>query len=71
MSEPENSTVTECRICNQADNHPKHSHWNGDHWSDRHMDCCAAVGCDSCANVIKDSDGVKGDELRAHIQAKG
>lgn len=69
---PEHAHV-ECHMCNQVDNHPKHSFLTriDAPWTERHYDCCASVGCESCANKIKDAGVVKGDELRAHLVAKG
>lgn len=64
--------VSECRICNQVDDHPKHLFaLPGDAESTRHMDCCAAVGCDVCANQIKGVTQLRGAELRDHLVTKG
>jgi hypothetical protein len=36
-----------------------------------HYDCHASVsGCESCASVVKDSNGKTGDALRDHIMGK-
>lgn len=43
--------VRGCDACGQEDDHPRHHIYdptnNGD--SMRHLDCCAAAGCESCA----------------------
>lgn len=33
----------------------------------RHLDCCAAAGCSSCADVVAQHDGLTGDALTAAI----
>jgi hypothetical protein len=64
--------VRECPLCNQVDDHPRHVfHLPGDAVSARHMDCCAATGCDVCAVQIRDADGAQGHELRGHLVAMG
>jgi hypothetical protein len=65
--------ASQCVMCKQHDDHPKHifvlNPVTGEE-TRRHMDCCASVGCPICADTIKDSGGVIGHELRAHIVAR-
>lgn len=46
--------VRSCDACGQVDDHPRHLIYdpanNGD--TTRHLDCCAAAGCESCAEQL-------------------
>lgn len=62
--------VTRCGMCQQVDNHPKHGFVLNAQTGEetrRHLDCCASVGCPSCALQIKDAGGIQGHELREHL----
>lgn len=65
--------VTECGVCLQVDDHPKHGFIldikTGEE-TRRHLDCCAPGGCPLCARALVGSNGAKGHDLRAHIVAK-
>lgn len=39
-------------------------------WSERHMDCCAEVGCPdgSCDAVVAEAKGKTGDKLVSHLE---
>lgn len=39
-------------------------------WTERHMDCCAQVGCidGSCDAVVAAADGKTGNELVSHLE---
>lgn len=52
-----------CDCCGQIDDHPRHVTLR----SEKHMDCCAAEGCQTCAKVVAESGGKQGAELVAHI----
>ena len=58
-----------CPICKVADDHPRHDFNLTDPAVSPHMDCCAANNCPdgSCPVVLKNADGVTGEELRQHI----
>lgn len=60
--------VRPCTICDQEDDHPRHV-WDlgGGNTSLRHMDCCAAQGCDLCARQRRGAEDLRGDDLRAHL----
>jgi hypothetical protein len=65
--------VRTCIGCEQTDDHPRHvvAHPDGSTvtW---HMDCHAiASGCDVCRDQTAAANGVKGDELRAHLVTTG
>lgn len=60
-----------CGRCGQTDDHPRHVFaLGGAEEVARHMDCCAAVGCEICADQIAGAAGAKGDDLRTHIVTK-
>lgn len=52
-----------CDACGQIDNHPRHVTVK----RDRHMDCCAEVGCDTCSGQLAKADGKQGDDLVGHL----
>lgn len=63
---------SQCRLCHQTDTAPKKQMANGTpagelEWSFRHFDCCAAAGCNDCADLVIASGGAKNDDLRTHI----
>lgn len=59
----EHRVERECTECRQIDDHPRHVTMQ----FERHMDCCAALGCATCAKVVAESSGKQGAELVAHI----
>lgn len=68
MTSPE-LPVRSCVGCGQDDDHPRHvvidpRHGDEIPW---HMDCHANAGCETCQMSVRDSNGVKGHELRQHI----
>lgn len=66
MSNP----VRTCIGCAQTDDHPRHviELGTGDIVT-FHMDChVIAAGCEICEAQIEGADGVKGQELREHLQ---
>lgn len=92
------NVVRRCDVCAQSDDHPRHVVYRSiadpsfpgkyiDIGSVRHMDCCAAAGCEhdgSCdvimshvaahgdkAKFVKGEQRLTGDDLRAHIQKHG
>lgn len=60
-----------CIACLQEDDHPRHVIYRSGESVPVHMDCHAAMGCDTCKQQIADADGVQGDELRTHLIALG
>lgn len=62
-----------CDVCNQADDHPRHVQPRKPvdgvmQWPlVRHMDCCAAQGCEICAATEKDYGGKRGQDLIDHL----
>lgn len=99
MAETERGNVVRgCDVCGQSDDHPRHIVVDSivnprdpgkfiDIGSTRHMDCCAAAGCEhdgSCAIImahvavhgvkskfVKGEERLRGDDLRAHIVKHG
>ncbi len=64
-------TLRGCVACGQRDDHPRHVTATPAGSVPVHMDCHAAMGCDTCRQQIADADGVQGDELRTHLIALG
>ena len=58
--------IRTCPGCGQQDDHPRHVLDFGD-W---HTDCHAwsSFQCEICQAVVDSHDGIKGDELRAHLE---
>ncbi len=58
-----------CDVCNQADDHPRHVQRSEDERRvlTRHMDCCAAAGCDICAATEVEYGQRRGQELIDHL----
>lgn len=63
--------VRGCVACGQEDDHPRHVIAQGDASVPWHQDCHAAMGCEVCKATVDSADGIKGDELRAHILSGG
>lgn len=63
--------IDTCIGCGQTDDHPKHHSFVGDGtWVAWHNDCHSrAANCPHCSAVVESAGEVKGDELRAHIEA--
>lgn len=56
-----------CDLCQQVDDHPRHHIASPSSVTSAHFDCCAANGCESCAQTLTDSDNAHGAELIAHL----
>lgn len=59
-----------CDVCKQYDDHPRHAYGNplaGGFI--RHMDCCAAQGCETCQATELENEGRRGQELIDHLTA--
>jgi hypothetical protein len=75
----ERRTTRTCQGCRKSDDHPHHvqavfaRHPVTDAELDlsvsRHIDCCAAAGCEVCSTHLEFTQGKKGAELVAHMQA--
>jgi len=52
-----------CDECKQVDDHPRHVQKSGI----RHLDCCAATGCETCAETEQATEGRRGQELIDHL----
>ena len=67
--------VRPCHGCGQTDDHPRHHHVERTPFGDvdriLHLDCCASLGCPGCKAQIEGAEGLRGDELRQHIQGLG
>lgn len=61
-----------CDVCKQADDHPRHvlQAVAGGTATTRHMDCCAAEGCEICQQTEKDNKGLRGQKLIDHLTAQ-
>lgn len=60
-----------CLSCGNYDTHPRHVHVNGMGVEElRHLDCCLNSGCPdgSCETQLRSAKGIKGDELRTHLE---
>jgi len=67
---PEPTHVTTCGVCGQTDNHPKHFftlNAQSGEGTERHMDCCAPLGCPLCATARKDAGDKTGREFQLHL----
>lgn len=57
-----------CDVCEQTDDHPRHVIGTPERGGTvRHMDCCAAEGCDICATSEAENEGRRGQELIDHL----
>lgn len=60
-----------CDACQQIDKHPRHHNYDPATGTQEslHLDCCAAKGCESCAEVLAAApkDAQHGDALVAHL----
>lgn len=54
-----------CISCLQTDDAPRHVRQGSE---PRHIDCCAATGCDLCVTSLADAGGAQNDDLRAHLR---
>lgn len=54
-----------CIACLQTDDAPRHVRIGSE---PRHIDCCAATGCELCKTSLDAADGAKGNELRDHLR---
>jgi hypothetical protein len=62
--------VRGCDGCDAVDDHPRHViYLEPGKTAVRHMDCCAANGCATCAAAVKATDGAKGPALLSAINA--
>lgn len=56
-----------CISCLQTDDAPRHVRVGSE---PRHIDCCAATGCDLCAASFKEAGGVQNDDLRTALRSQ-
>lgn len=68
----EDRPMRPCVECNQEDDHPRHVlSVKGVGDIPRHMDCCAARGCEVCKDQISGvPEGTIGMELVQHLTTK-
>lgn len=52
-----------CEACKQVDDHPRHT-LDG---KPRHLDCCAAEGCEVCIGTEVEYGQRRGQELIDHL----
>lgn len=54
-----------CDVCRQIDDHPRHVQGDGSGGvvKIRHLDCCAAEGCETCQGTEIETEGRRGQEL--------
>ncbi len=63
-------TVRTCIGCGQTDDHPKHRYGAGPTDPGQrcyHLDCHAAMGCETCKPQIVDKGDLRGDDFRAQL----
>ncbi len=61
-----------CFTCRQADDHPRHHHYDDSgQLVSRHIDCCVQEGCPdlSCHALLMTAGDKRGAELVAHVEA--
>lgn len=56
-----------CISCLQTDDAPRHVRIGSE---PRHVDCCAATGCELCSVSLADAGGAQNDDLRAHLRSQ-
>lgn len=61
-----------CHGCGATDDHPRHhivrSFTDDSQNLVKHLDCCAAEGCEDCGVKLAGAGGARGLELAAHLQ---
>lgn len=62
-----NRPLRQCDVCRGIDDHPRHVQQTGGQLRIRHMDCCAAQGCEVCKTTEADNAGRRGQELIDHL----
>lgn len=66
----QNSRISRlCDACGLTDDHPHHLVAHPTAATDMHIDCCAATGCETCAQTLEQHDNKKGADLLASIMA--
>lgn len=72
MSDTEVRPVRSCDVCGQVDDHPRHilQTLDGGTVTIRHMDCCAANGCEVCQATEEANGALRGQELIDHLAAE-
>lgn len=69
MAQPLERPQRPCDVCHQTDDHPRHVQpRRGQEPLIRHMDCCAAQGCETCQATETATRGARGPDLLAAIQ---
>lgn len=64
MTVPTERVSHDCSACGVIDTDPRHSGLSADgSFFERHMDCCAALGCAICQDVMTRSGNAKGAAL--------
>ena len=59
-----------CDVCGQIDDHPRHvQRTSPTTLQIRHLDCCAAAGCETCVETEAATEGRRGQELIDHLDA--
>lgn len=59
-----------CDVCTQVDDHPRHvQSQKGGAPLVRHLDCCAAQGCEVCQTTEAVTGGARGKKLLEKIQS--
>ena len=58
-----------CNLCGGYDDHPRHVQTVDGRPFLAHIDCCAANGCETCAETEEATGGLRGSELIDHLNS--